>query len=117
MGPSGTHDGLRRYKRQLVAQLMDCLPSMPRALGWFPASHKLSMIEHAFNSGTWVVEAGRSKTQGHPLLHSEFEASLGYIIPVFPPTKFTFILKCLKVWVWGSTSFIPELGRLRQVNL
>lgn len=79
-----------------VAQLMECLPSIPRALGWFPASHNLSMVEHAFNSGTWVVEAGRSKTQGHPLLRSEFETSLGYIIPVFPPTKIHVYFKVYK---------------------
>lgn len=31
--------------------------------------------------GRWKVEAGGLGVQGHPLLHSKFKASLGYMTP------------------------------------
>ena len=34
---------------------------------------------HICKPSTWEVEAGGSEVRGHPQLHSEFEASLGYI--------------------------------------
>lgn len=35
------------------------------------------MLEYSCYSNTWEAEAGESGVQGHPLLCSEFEASLG----------------------------------------
>lgn len=32
-----------------------------------------------YNPSTWEVEVGRSGAQGHPQLHSKFEARLGYM--------------------------------------
>jgi hypothetical protein len=34
---------------------------------------------HICEPSTWEVEAGGSEVRGYPQLHSEFEASLGYI--------------------------------------
>lgn len=45
---------------------------------------KPRVVEHASDLHMWEVEAGGSK--GHPLLHSEFKASLGCTNPV--STKF-----------------------------
>ena len=36
---------------------------------------------HICHPSTWEMEAGGSGVQGHPWLHSEFEASLGYMRP------------------------------------
>jgi hypothetical protein len=38
------------------------------------------MVAYKCNTSTWEAEAGGSQIQGHPSLHSEFEASLGYIV-------------------------------------
>lgn len=37
------------------------------------------VMAHACNPSTWEIEAEGSGVQGHPLLHSEFEAGLDYI--------------------------------------
>lgn len=38
---------------------------------------------HPCALGTWELEAGGLEAQGHPLLHSEFQASLGHMRPCF----------------------------------
>lgn len=47
------------------------------------------MLVHICNQNTWEVEAGGSEVQGHPWLHSEFEASLGYVRLCFKQTDFS----------------------------
>lgn len=37
------------------------------------------MVAPAYNSRTWEVHTGGSEVQGHPHLHREFEARLGYV--------------------------------------
>lgn len=37
------------------------------------------MAIHAYNHSNPEVEAEGSEVKGHPLLHSEFKASLGYM--------------------------------------
>lgn len=59
-----------------VAQLVECLPSMRRALGFIPSTTQ---------NGAIVVQTyiqylggrGRAQVQGHPQLSGELEASLG----------------------------------------
>lgn len=50
---------------------------MYEALG--SALRKLGMVARACDPSTREVEAGRSEVQGHPQLHSEFEANLDHI--------------------------------------
>jgi hypothetical protein len=38
------------------------------------------MLKHACNPSTWEAEAGRSRVQGWPGQHGEFEANQGYIV-------------------------------------
>lgn len=37
------------------------------------------MVIHACSPSPWGVEGGGSKVQDHPLIHSEFKTSLGYM--------------------------------------
>jgi hypothetical protein len=39
----------------------------------------LSVVIHVYDPSTWEAETGRSQVQDQPWLHSEFEASIGYI--------------------------------------
>ena len=39
------------------------------------------MVIHAFNPSAWEAEVGESEVQDHLWLHSEFEATLGYMRP------------------------------------
>ena len=61
-----------------VAQLGECLPNRHKVLSSIPALHKSSVVAHPYNPSTWEGKARRSEVQGHPLLHSEFEANLGH---------------------------------------
>lgn len=59
------------------------MPSLHEALGSSHLQHNIKQVQevHACNSNTQEVEGGGSEVQGHPQLHSEFKASLGYIKP------------------------------------
>lgn len=46
-----------------------------------PALHKPGLVVHARNPSTLDGEASKSEVHDHPQLHSEFEASLGYMRP------------------------------------
>lgn len=37
------------------------------------------MAAHTYNPDIWEIDTGGPKVKGHPLLHKEFEASLGYM--------------------------------------
>ena len=45
----------------------------------YPALHKQGAVVHICSPSTWEVETGGSEVQGHPLLLSEFEASLEFM--------------------------------------
>lgn len=52
------------------------LPSLHKTLVWSLVLHKLSEVG---DGHIWEREAGDSEDQGHPQLHNDFEASLGYV--------------------------------------
>jgi hypothetical protein len=58
-----------------MVQLGECLSSIPEALGFNPQH----CINQACNLSTEEVGARESGVQSQPLLHSEFETSLGYM--------------------------------------
>lgn len=61
-----------------VAQLEHCLPGLHEAPCLIPNSiNKIC----ACNPNTQEVEAGEPRVQGHPWLHIQFQASLGYRNP------------------------------------
>lgn len=53
---------------------------MHKALSVIPALHKLDIVVPTYNPSTWMIEVGGSEVQDHSLLHSESEASLGYMV-------------------------------------
>lgn len=59
--------------------LVEGLPSVYGAP--FPAPHKLHVVVYLGNPSIQEVEASESGVQGHPPLHSNFEARLGYVKP------------------------------------
>lgn len=48
--------------------------------GWSPLKECASQVCYP---GTCEVEAGGSRVQSHPQLHSKFKAALGYVSPSF----------------------------------
>lgn len=52
---------------------------MNKALGLSLSTAQPSMVAHVCYLSTQEVEVGVSKILGHPQLHSEFKASLGYM--------------------------------------
>lgn len=58
----------------LLVPLVEYLPSMQKAWGPTPRTHKPGKPQY-------LEEAGESEFQGHPLLYREFKASLGYLRP------------------------------------
>ena len=52
------------------------------------------------NSSTWEVEARGSGVQGHPQIHSEFEASMNYLVTLFQEKK----IVAEEKWVGGCGS-------------
>ena len=61
------------------SQMAQCLASVHEALSSSPAPHKPHVVLYACDPSTWEVETGGSEVQGHPLLLSEFEASLEFM--------------------------------------
>lgn len=51
-----------RVGPDIVAQLVQCLPSMDKALGFSQALNKLGVVDHTYNPHTWEVEAGTLAT-------------------------------------------------------
>lgn len=50
-----------------VAQLVECLPGMPKALGLIPNSeHKSDILVHTYNPSSYKVQAGGLEVQSHP---------------------------------------------------
>lgn len=47
-----------------------------------PVPHKLGVVIHAYNSGTWEIGAEGTEVQGPPQLHFEFRANLRTRDPV-----------------------------------
>lgn len=54
---------------------------MHEALGSSPPLSKAGEVVQTCSSSTWEAKAGESEVQGHFLLVSIFEASLGYLRP------------------------------------
>lgn len=48
-----------------VAEWVECLPGMHKALTSSPAPHKNGKVVHACNAHTWEVETGGPEIQGH----------------------------------------------------
>ena len=53
---------------------------MHKALSFIQALYKLDIVASIYNPSTWMIEVGESEVQDHPLLHSECEASLDYMV-------------------------------------
>lgn len=70
-----------------IAQLVECLPTCTKPWVQFSGSYKPSMGVLACNPMTLEVESGGSGVQGHPQLHEEIEASLGYMSPCLKSKK------------------------------
>lgn len=51
-----------------VAQLTECLISMPRALASIPVPHEPGVVGHTWNPSPQEVGAVRERAQGHPKL-------------------------------------------------
>ena len=51
---------------------------MHEALGVITELQGPDVVVHACDTNTWEQEAGKSEVHGHPGLHSQFEANLGY---------------------------------------
>lgn len=68
-----------------VAQLVECLYNIPKALVGSASSSGYTMIDGTSLS-PGDTETGWSEIQGQPLLHFEFKANLGYMRPC-PPNK------------------------------
>lgn len=64
----------------LLAPVFGENTSAPRILVWV-SGRKPGGVTQVCNSTTQNVETRGSRVQGHPLLHSELEASLGYMKP------------------------------------
>lgn len=69
-----------------VAQLAQCPPGVHKALSSLPSA--------AYSWVWWHTSGDRSKAQGHPLLLSKLEASLGPKKPYLRENKVTSIPKC-----------------------
>lgn len=65
-----------------VAQLVECVPRMDKALALF-SQHcvKQDMVAHYLVLQKQRAETEGSEVWGHPWLHSEFKAMLGYMRP------------------------------------
>lgn len=61
-----------------ICQLLECLSCMHKDLGSIPASYCINpeMVAHA---NDLEVETKGSEIQDHPLLHSKYKPSLGYL--------------------------------------
>ena len=58
------------------------MPSMQEVSGLIPrAARDRQGGVHMCTPSTWKGKTGGSEVQGHPGLHSEFEASLSYLRP------------------------------------
>lgn len=71
-----------------LAQWTERLTSIHKAQGLIPSPAQSMSVLNTCNPSTWEVEAGGSEVEGHPWLHKEFEAGLGYMRP--KQTKGTF---------------------------
>lgn len=59
-----------------LAQLVECLPGMHKALGVASAPHKLGMAVYTCNPRTLARDAGKSETYGHLWVHSVLRANI-----------------------------------------
>lgn len=59
-----------------VAQLVECLPSIHKALGSIPSMANTGSNYQACWPCTWEVEAGGAEVREYPKLHSQFEPNL-----------------------------------------
>lgn len=76
------------FQPEAVAQLVEFLPGMHRSLGSTPRTTSTRY-------GDLALGTRCSEGQGHPQLHGEFEASLGYMRPCF---KITLGMFCHLPW-------------------
>lgn len=58
-----------------VAQLVECLPGVHKALGSIPRTAETRVVPHTYNLCTQVVDARRWEVRGHAQLHRELQAS------------------------------------------
>lgn len=58
-----------------VAQLVECLPGIYKALGSIPSTAETRVVPHTYNLCTQVVDARRREVGGHARLHRELQAS------------------------------------------
>lgn len=79
--PSPISEGMSAKERNWGAvQWAECLASMQESLV-LSLSLFLSVVVDNSDPCTWEVEAGQLGVQGYPQLYSEFDTSLGYMIP------------------------------------
>lgn len=62
-----------------MTPLVQCLMACRKPEGQSPAPQKPDVMVPAWGPSAEEVEVRRAGVQGHPQLHREFEASLGYI--------------------------------------
>lgn len=61
-------------------------------------SEKLDLVVHACHPSHQEAEAGGSRVQGHPWLHSKLEGSLGYSRPCISVCECACVFVCLCVY-------------------
>lgn len=69
-----------RRRPEDATQSVECFHTKP--WGQSPALCQLGMVTFSFNPSTCMVDVERQEVQGHPQLHNESEASLGYMTPI-----------------------------------